>query len=425
MTGSSKPLARYFEEDFSPVVLRKASENTKHQYRNAVRKFVAWSGCDIQVHLVTETLVDRFGRAIVMGGMSVDNARKYVAYIRRIARERYPERCLKQMGKRPHEWAETFINGLSEKDLDIDGSVFRFWREFYVPKRMIGTADSSVATQRHNIRALAKFLGRPPMLSDLNDDTITEFISWNVSSGLSHATANTRRATLLAIWRYAVKRGLLSAAPRDVEKVKELRRLPEAWTMEELGSIIETARRKKRKKSGLPCPVGMWWEAFILVAYDTGLRLRAMLGIKRSGWNAERREITATAEVQKHKVQQTFVVSEQAAEAVNRVLANWQTVNDDDTTLFHWPIGVDQLHRQYKDILLSAGVYRGPKDGFHKLRRTSASHLAKALGMEAACRQLGHSSVQMTHRYVDPRMMGDHNAAQHLPRPILPPKRPS
>lgn len=327
------------------------------------------------------------------------------------------------MGKRPHEWAEACINGLSEKDLDIDGSVFRFWREFYVPKRMIGAADSSVNTQRHNIRAFAKFLGRPPLLTDLSDDTLTAFISWTVAKGLSHATANCRRATLLAVWRYAVKRGILSAGPSDVDKVKELKHLPEAWTMEQLGRIIEAARLRTRRKSGLPCPAGMWWEAFILVAYDTGLRLRALLGIKRSGWNAERREITATADVQKHKVEQTFLVSEQTADAVNRVLENWQTVADDDSSLFSWPIGVDQLHRQYKQILVSAGLYRGPKDGIHKLRRTAATHLAKVLGVEAASRQLGHSSVQMTHRYVDPRMIGDHSAAQHLPRPQFPPQR--
>lgn len=419
MTGSSRPLARYLEEIFIPQELAKAEANTLKQYRNAIRRFVGWAGCDIQIHLVTETLVERFGRSIVADGMSVDNARKYVAYIRRVARHRYPDRCLKQMGKRPHEWKPVTIKGMSEEDLNIPGSCLRFWEEHYLPKRLIGASKGSCDAYRHNINRFAKFLGRCPMMTDLNDDTVVKFQGWMITSGLSPASANTTRASLLALWRYAVKRGVLTEGPRDVDKLKEPRRLPEAWTMEEMGRIIEAAREQPRPVTGIPCPPGLFFETLILVAYDTALRLRALRNIRRKDWNPERSELTVEAEYMKHKVSQTFAVSEQTAEAIRRMTAQSDPKRE---ILFDWPLQEEALHFSYRQILKRAGLYRSPKDSFHKLRRTAASHLTRALGIEAASRQLGHSSVQMTRRYVDPRMTGDHRAADHLPRPKLPPR---
>lgn len=417
MTGSSRPLVRYLEEIFIPQELGKAEANTVKQYRNAVRRFTRWSGCDIQVHLVTETLVERFGRSIVADGMSVNNARKYVAYVRRVARHRYPDRCLKQMGKRPHEWKPVTINGLSEDEMNIPGSCLKFFQDEYLPRRLIGAAQSSCDNYRHNLNRFARFLGRVPMMTDLNDNTVVEFQSWMMTTGLSASSANCSRASLLALWRYGLKRRVLTEGPKDVEKLKERQNLPEAWTMEQMGKIIEAARSQPRPVRGIPCRPGVFFETLILVAYDTALRLRALRNIRRSDWNADRSELTVEAEHMKHKVSQTFAVSEQTAQALNQMISESDSERE---IIFDWPIQEEALHFAYRQILKRAGLYKGPRDSFHKLRRTAASHLTKVLGIEAASRQLGHSSVQMTRRYVDPRMTGDHRAADHLPRPKLP-----
>jgi integrase len=85
--------------------------------------------------------------------------------------------------------------------------------------------------------------------------------------------------------------------------------------------------------------------------------------------------------------------------------------------LFPWNLRKEAIHEHFRSILKRAGVYCKGEDTFHKLRRTCATHLTAAVGIEAASRQLGHSSVQMTRRYVDVRLTGQHNAAEHLPRP--------
>jgi integrase len=414
--ASSRTLDEYFEEHFRPEVLKGVKRDTVYAYRKAVRRFISWSGCNIQIHCVTDGILDRFVRAMVIDGMTLKNARAYRVYLRRITRHRYPEKCLKTVGKRPHEEKPTVINGLSEPELDIEGSLFRFYRTEYIPRRMIGSKAVSINVIRYTIVRFAKFLGRVPMVTDLNDAQVSEFLNWllNVAE-LAVASVNGSRGHLLALWRYAVKRRLLNVLPSDVDKLKEPKRLPSAWTIDELALIIEAAKQCRSRRTGGVYPSHTFFPALILVGYNTGLRLRALLGIQLSGWDADRREITVDAEYMKHRVAQTFSVSEQAAEAIETMLESSLTPDEIPAFLFPWPVGKEAIWETYRNIVKEAGLWKSSKDSFHKLRRTTASHLTAKLGIESACRQLGHSSVEMTRRYVDPRLTSEHRAADHLP----------
>ena len=194
--------------------------------------------------------------------------------------------------------------------------------------------------------------------------------------------------------------------------------MPSAWTMEELGRILDEARKQKTPKTGMLYPPGLFFTALILTAYDTGLRLGSLLGIERAGWKPERLEISVEAEATKAGVAQSFRVSEQTRDAITTMLAAAKS-GETPTRLYPWPVRHDGIFEAYRGILKRAGLYvKGKNNLFHKLRRTAASHLTAAIGIEGACRQLGHSSVEMTRRYVDPRMTSGHSAAEHLPRPI-------
>ena len=418
MTGSSAPLTQYFETVFLPDVLADSERNTQEAYRKAVRKFAGWSGCDIQMHAVSDGILERFCRSIIADGISTKTARAYRVYLRRIVRHKYGDRCLKECGRRPHENNPVVIAGLAERDQDIEGSIYRFWRTEYVPRRMIGSRECSIDQYRYALNRFARFLGRVPMMADLNDENISGCMAWTLNAcGLSKSSANGTRKHLLALWRYAVKRGLLDRLPSDVEKLKEPKRLPEAWTMEELGRIVEAARLHRTPKTGMTYPPGKFWPAIILTAYDTGLRIRAMLSVRRRNWDPTRRELTAESDAMKTGVSQVFFLSEQTGNAIQEMLANADAGQESPELLFPWPIRKDGIFDNYRRILKAAGVKIGPKNGFHKLRRTTATHLAAAVGMEAASRQLGHSSIEMTRRYVDPRFTAEHRAAENLPRP--------
>ena len=86
--------------------------------------------------------------------------------------------------------------------------------------------------------------------------------------------------------------------------------------------------------------------------------------------------------------------------------------------LFPWPYKRRQIWREFGKILKVAGLPGGRRNQFHKLRRTSATHLAAVAGIEAAEQHLGHSTHGLARStYIDPRFMPSVKAADVLPRP--------
>jgi len=421
MSASAAPaLSTYLESDFIPAVLTDVKAGTVNEYRKAVRRFVGWTGCDIRLHDIDEFLVERFLRGLLKEGVGYKSARAWSVYVRRVVRHGSPGKCLKASGHRPHESKPTVINGMTEEALRAPTrSLMRFFEDQYIPRRMLGCKSGSVDQIRWTISRYAKFLGRCPLLDDLSNDRVTSFMAWILNvRHLSLSSANGSRKNLLSLWNYARKRGLIREEPNDCEKLKEPKNLPTAWTLEEIGRIIAAARQQTSPKTGMVYPAYVFFPALLLAAYDTGLRLSALLGIRRDDWRSDRNELTAMAEFAKTAVAQTFIVSEQTAEAIHRMLQEPHCTPDKwPEFLFHWPIRKDAIHEHFRTILKRAGLYSKGMDTWHRMRKSSATHLTAVIGIEAASRQLGHSSVEMTKRYVDPRLTGHHNAAQSLPRP--------
>ena len=157
-----------------------------------------------------------------------------------------------------------------------------------------------------------------------------------------------------------------------------------------------------------------WWPALVLVLFDTGIRLRAVLSIERDHLDLETGWLIVPSESQKQKVEQRFLLSDQTLEAVR---PSWLPPR---RLLLPWPWTDIKIWKHFGKILDAAGLPDGPKSKFQKMRRTCASHIAKAAGIDAACRQLGHSGESITKRYVDPRIARSAiDGVSHLPRPRL------
>jgi integrase len=144
---------------------------------------------------------------------------------------------------------------------------------------------------------------------------------------------------------------------------------------------------------------GRWWEAFVLVCYDTALRRGDMLALRRR---------------QVEKAAGGFVVrivQEKTGDGIIRQLRHF-TMNAVDATfppdrelIFDWPHSVSTLHDHWKEILQHAGMDPdNRRNGVQKIRRTSASHLER-VKPGAATAHLGHRSADMAPRhYLDPKI---------------------
>jgi len=392
------PLSTYLRQFFA----ERGTVYTRHHHKSAVARLCRFLGHDIAVEDIDDDLVEQFAAWLAEEPLSATSKRLYRASIRTIARSANPDACLK------------FID---DDGLAVPGSLMRFFREVYRPQRMTGATDGAVGQVRFVISRFAKYLGRPPLLSDLTDETVSGFMQSILDSGLSRVTANHSRGYVLALWRYAYRvykkqtgrKRLVREAP-DVPKLREHRRLPVAWTIEQMQRLLTAAAETGGSIDSIPA--GLWWTALLLTMYDTGIRRGAAFAIQRCDVDLDTGWLTVPAENQKQKVEQRFKVSGQTSDALRRI---WEPPR---RLLFPWPSQkTNAAWTKLTGILIRAELPHGPRDKYHKIRRTTASHIAKAAGVSVASAVLGHSDVEVTKRYIDPTIAGSSvNATAYLPR---------
>lgn len=298
----------------------------------------------------------------------------------------------------------------------------------YIPDRLINGSPRTAKEYRLSIARLERHLGRPARLADLTTQTLTDFKACEIEDHVAD-TVNKHLRQLLAIARHAVKWSQLPETP-IVEKLKEAKRAPVAWTPAEMQAIIETARRKPGRVKTIPAD--KWWPALIMALYDTGARISAMMAA-RWEW-LDGKVLTIPAEVQKQNADQRYTLRPQTIEAL-KLIRPWEEsiylcqtphgpkkrlmLGGKEGLIFDWPYDPDRmwkvLTRHYRDILSYAGLPHTPKDCFHKIRRTTATRIADARGKVAAQSYLGHSSPKVTERYIDFTQVKAADISEHLP----------
>jgi integrase len=294
--------------------------------------------------------------------------------------------------------------------------LLRFFHEVYAPIRLANRPG--FIPMRGNLRKLYEFHGKPVTLDDLSDELIERLMAWTIAQGYSAWTANGRRTSLLALWNYAYKKRYLDQPSRCVEKMRTPKRMPSAWTIEEFAKLLQAAEQLDGDVCGVPAK--LWWPAFLLVLYQTGLRVGALLRLPASSLNWERQTLFVPAELQKQNADQAFGLRAETVAIVKAIQREEQGL------LFPWK-NFKLLRPAFRELLRVAGLPTKSRDLFHKIRRTTATHLADLAGDDAASKLLGHSSVLLTRtHYLDQSQIRRcTDASGILPRPDWKVKRES
>lgn len=290
--------------------------------------------------------------------------------------------------------------------------ILDFFYEVYVPTRMITATYRAKQQIEVSCNRLAAMLGRDPVLADLTEEVLARWMLATVGAGLSPTTANMRVKNVLTLARFA-KRKKFIPPEQDFEAIQLLRvtrRLPRAWTVEEMEAIIKSARLTRGRFMGVPAC--KWWPALLLLMYDTGLRRSAAFQVRFADIDFSNKLLCVPPERMKNRVEQYFRLHPQTVDAI------LDTMPPRRESLYPWPFMHHRaLYGRFKTILKRAGLPFTRFDLFHKIRRTTASHLARLVGEPMAIQQLGHQDSSTIKRYVDPRFTANHNGAYMLPRP--------
>ena len=229
-----------------------------------------------------------------------------------------------------------------------------------------------------------------------------------VDKGSAARTINSRCTNICTLWGYAYRKSHVEKLWRDIPRMRVPKRIPEAWTLDELQALLTaTDTFQHPLRNGVR--EGAFWRAFILVVYDTGIRFGDVMALRGN----DLRDGCLVVMVHKTDVEILRPLSPEAIKAIEVICSSKREF------VFDWPYAKETFSVHWRKLVKAAGLPTGPKQGPHKLRRTSASHL-EAVAPGTAGRHLGHLTPGLAEAsYIDPRIAKPQNAAALLPRPVL------
>jgi integrase len=275
-----------------------------------------------------------------------------------------------------------------------------YLEQSFLPDR-IALSAGYVAEMRRVVRQFGN-----PELSQLSKPLLAEFLRGLSGSA---ATTNNKRREILTLWRAAHDDGVAPspAAPRRVPEPSDP---PTAWTVEEVGELLWTARHWPGEYNGVPA--GIWWESLFSVTYWTAARIGALLKTPWENFSGDRLLVAGRTQKNLHG---------QSHRLPAHCLDRLATLPHIGKLIWPWPCCRRWFFNRARRIIERAGL-DAPKLGrnlFHKLRRTNISYCA-VVDLGIAQRQAGHASSRTTiAHYIAPAITHQATAADVLPVPAF------
>jgi integrase len=282
-----------------------------------------------------------------------------------------------------------------------------FYRSYYEPLKLRSRSRNTRRLYETSIRSFQKFLARVPMLSDFTDEGVNRYLSWFRLLPRAPASVNKERNNLLAIWRFAARKRLVADWP-DVDPEVEPKRIPQAWTQDQVARIFKAIETEPGLIASIPA--NDWWRGLLLVAWDTGERIGALTGLRWDAVDLQNGWVLCVAETRKgQRADKIYKLADDTIQTLRSIKRPFKYV-------FYWPYDKNYLWAKYGKILERAGLPNDRRSKFHRVRKTVASYFEAAGGN--ATELLGHSRRSITECYLDPRIVRHTQAVDLLFRPI-------
>lgn len=260
----------------------------------------------------------------------------------------------------------------------------------------------------YSVSSLCRWLDCEPRIDDLSAQQICGWLK----SRPPKVTARRDRGNILCLLRYAHAEGLLDSVPR-VPRITLDRKAPQAWSVGDLEKLLAAAGNMPGMMRDLPLSKAWWWQSQILYQYETGLRATSALSTRSCDVWLDRRCALVRSDFDKTHADRVVRLSESLCDLLRRGAIGSRDL------VWLWPWTKRKLWLDWSELLRSAGLPTGRQSGFHRLRRTHATMAVLSAGWERAQLSLGHSSVAMTKRYVDPTMLAAATPRIELPEPRI------
>ena len=283
----------------------------------------------------------------------------------------------------------------------------------FAPARLSGTRVKSVYLYDLELRRFSKFLERPALLSDLNDETVGKALGWLRKRGgehggeLSLASVEKFRDCICAMWRYFNQIRIVDTYP-SVPKVIVPVRIPTAWSLEELRRLWKYLERLPGDVNGVPA--NLFFLSLLAALWDTGARIGEILPAKFDQIELTTGYFVTKAEERKGGLSDKLHKLNPETCGLLR-----QIVLPQRDKIWAWPWSTSILYKRWREFVKRAGLRGGREFMFHCVRKSVATYTK--LGGGNPQETLGHYDASMTEQvYIDPRLCPKQHAADILPR---------
>ena len=278
-----------------------------------------------------------------------------------------------------------------------------FLDKFYLTSRNL--APSTQSDYRLQVSILERFWRTeeptvPLTIGNLSDELIYAAMNWQLSKEREATTANKLRRSINTIWRSAKK---VTGTIPDNHRYRENVRDPIALLPDQLDKLLAAAGERGGMIGDVPA--GQWWVTAILFVYSLGADQRSLPRTDGESGPRPGRSADRKRRRESRRRDQRLDLFPGVIYWLRELRLKERGV---ERVLGDSPWKIRTLRDHYTELFVDAGLYTKVADvprnlKFHALRKTLASQLFAAGGMPAACERMGHSSTQVTERYIDPR----------------------
>jgi integrase len=239
----------------------------------------------------------------------------------------------------------------------------------YFPRRLKIRSKQTRLNYRGAINAFAVFLGRPPTIDDLNDDTVTLWLSDMLTRGESTdsprsvETSTSKASCILTLWRFLAYRRVVEHFP-TVELPDSPEPCPVALDESQLQRLFEAAQCRPGFVAGIPARY--WWPALFGFVFSTSERKGGTFATRWEWVSLDNRMAVIPASVRKGKRKTaTYPLWEEVCWLLGRITEPRREL------VFPWDKSEGAFYKHYSKILIDSQI---PDTRKHKLQGLRVTH---------------------------------------------------
>lgn len=251
----------------------------------------------------------------------------------------------------------------------------------------------------------ARFIERPPLVSDLTDETIAAFMNWmnGPARGVCARSCNERAGRLKTFWRWAASRPqpelgrkLIDTWP-TVGNFPVAVRQPRAWTENEMVRLFNACRQQRGLIGDIPA-----WRFFMTIYqfwWNAPERTTATFLLPVTALELDRALAIVPAEIRKGRFEVVWRLWPDTVEMLRMILPPHTKPRE----LVFGAMKLGTFYKRVDRMMVRASL---PHDRYSKPHRMRVSHATwtEYNGGDAA-RALRHRDNRTKHRYIDPSLL--------------------